>query len=127
MSTDKNKKVVEGIFNGTLELMDYFAEDGVWVVNGIGSYHGKKQIMDELLLPFINLIETMGKWVITNMIAEGNQVAAEMHAVERVTKAGLPYNNTYCVMFKFDNGKITQLTEYCDTDLLKNRFPELNL
>jgi uncharacterized protein len=127
MNAEKNKKIIEGMFNGTLELMDYFAEDGVWVINGIRSYHGKKQVLDELLLPFGNLIASMGKWVITNMIAEGDHVAAEMHAVDRVTKTGLPYNNNYCVVCKFDNGKITRLAEYCDTDLLKKRFPELKL
>ena len=101
MNTDKNKTIIEGIFNVKLNMLDYFADDGLWTINGIRSFNGKKQVMDELLIPFANHIASMGKWVITNMFAEGDYVAAEIIARDRVTKKGLPYNNTYCIVCQF--------------------------
>jgi uncharacterized protein len=127
MSTEKNKEIVEGIFNDKLNMLDYFADDGLWTINGIRSFNGKKQVMDELLIPFANQIASMGKWVITNMFAEGDYVAAEIIARDRVTKKGLPYNNTYCIVCQFKDGKIVRLTEYCNTDLFRKTFPELNM
>jgi uncharacterized protein len=127
MNTEKNKEIVEGIFNDKLNMLDYFADDGLWTINGIRAFHGKKQVTDELLIPFANQIASMGKWVITNMFAEGDYVAAEIIARDRVTKKGLPYNNTYCIVCQFDNGKIARLTEYCNTDLFRKTFPELNM
>ena len=34
------------------------------------------------------------------------------------TRRALPYNNTYCFVFRLSGGKIREITEYCDTDLI---------
>jgi regulator of protease activity HflC (stomatin/prohibitin superfamily) len=34
----------------------------------------------------------------------------------------ITYNNTYCHVFKFNNGKICQVTEYLDTELVSSVF-----
>jgi uncharacterized protein len=33
------------------------------------------------------------------------------------TRSGKRYNNEYCFVFRFRNGKIAEVVEYCDTDL----------
>lgn len=35
-----------------------------------------------------------------------------------VTKAGVPYNNTYCFVFRLADGKVREVTEYMDTALV---------
>ena len=38
------------------------------------------------------------------------------------TKAGGTYNNTYCQVFKVANGKIVEMVEYLDTELVTAAF-----
>ena len=35
-----------------------------------------------------------------------------------MTKSGEPYNQTYCYVFRFEDGQVSELTEYLDTDLV---------
>jgi uncharacterized protein len=44
-----------------------------------------------------------------------------------VTKAGLRYDNQYCMVWRIENGKVRQIREYCDSTLVERvlgRFPE---
>ena len=34
------------------------------------------------------------------------------------TKTGKPYNNTYCMAWRIAQGKIQEMTEYLDTELV---------
>jgi hypothetical protein len=34
------------------------------------------------------------------------------------TKSGKPYNNTYCYVCRFADGKLKELTDYLDTELV---------
>jgi ketosteroid isomerase-like protein len=46
----------------------------------------------------------------------------QSHATGRKTKTGKPYNNTYCNVFKVVGGKIKEITEYLDTELVTAAF-----
>ena len=35
-----------------------------------------------------------------------------------VTKAGAPYQNTYCNVFRVSGGRLKELTEYMDAELV---------
>jgi uncharacterized protein len=39
-----------------------------------------------------------------------------------MSKKGVPYNNTYCHVFRIVNGKIKEVTEYLDTELVTRAF-----
>jgi len=54
-------------------------------------------------------------------IAEGDYVAVQVRG-QCMTKAGQPYNNTYCMVFRIANGKVQELIEYCDTELITAAF-----
>jgi uncharacterized protein len=125
MGVKENKSIVQKINNGELDLVEYLAEDVVWKIPGFRSFHGKQKIIQELFIPFMNLIESMGRVVITNIIAEEDQVVVETIVEDRLTKKGKPYNNTYCIIYRFENEKIAQITEYSDTALAKEVLPEL--
>ena len=36
---------------------------------------------------------------------------------EMQTKAGVPYNNEYCLIYRLKDGKIVEMREYCDSAL----------
>jgi ketosteroid isomerase-like protein len=50
-------------------------------------------------------------------IADGDHVVVQSRG-RVTTKAGEPYNNTYCYVCRLAEGKLRELTEYCDTALV---------
>ena len=45
---------------------------------------------------------------------------------EMKTKAGVPYNNDYCLIYRLKDGKIVEMREYCDsvlTETVLGKFP----
>jgi ketosteroid isomerase-like protein len=52
-----------------------------------------------------------------NFIAEGDYVVAQLRG-ESTSANGKPYNNAYCMVFRFANDKIQEITEYLDAELI---------
>jgi hypothetical protein len=122
MGTAENKEIVRKISSGEVGLLDLWAEDGVWIIPGMATFRGKAEIAEKLIGPVTDLMASMGSVEITNMLAEGDYVVVEQHAKDRITNTGKPYNNTYCMVYKILDGKVKQVTEYCDTALAKSVF-----
>lgn len=53
-----------------------------------------------------------------NFISEGDTVVVEAKG-DNVAKSGERYDNEYCMVWKVENGRITQIKEYCDTALVE--------
>lgn len=51
------------------------------------------------------------------MIAEDDYVVVECRG-RVTTKSGKPYNNQYCYVIRFADGKMRELTEYFDAELM---------
>ena len=119
MSAEENKAIIQKILSGEVEFMSQWADDGVWVIPGIRTLHGKAEIIEKLIMPMMAAMESLGRMECANIIAEGDYVVVEAKAHDRVTKSGKPYNNTYCLVYKMADGQIVQMTEYCDTALAK--------
>jgi len=122
MSIEENKELVKKLLASGLDVVEFMAEDAVWVIPGFGTYRGKQEIKAKLLAPTDKLMATMGSSVITNIVAEGNYVVVESYTKDRMTKSGKPYNNTYCHVYKVVDGLILHITEYADTALAKRVF-----
>ena len=46
---------------------------------------------------------------------------------DNVTPDGVRYDNDYCLVFRFEDGKIKEIREYCDSVLTEKalgRFPQ---
>ena len=122
MSIEENIELVKRVVASGLDVMEFLAEDAVWVIPGFGTYQGKQDIYTKLLAPTDNLMESMGSSVITNVVAQGDYVVVESYARDRMTKNGKPYNNTYCQVFKVVDGLVHHIAEYADTALAKKVF-----
>jgi ketosteroid isomerase-like protein len=61
------------------------------------------------------------KITVTNAIAEGDQVFVEALGESR-TRDGRRYNNQYGIVLRLENGKISAIREYMDTELVKDIF-----
>ncbi len=128
MGAAENKEVVRKMgeakdLDGMLATM---ADDIRWTIIGSTKWshvmNGKKEIVDKLLHPIFAEMESMGSSTTDNVIAEGDYVVVQSHATGRKTKTGKPYNNTYCNVFKVVGGKIKEITEYLDTELVTAAF-----
>jgi len=86
-----------------------------------GTFKGKQELINKLLAPLNAQVE--GGMAITpdNLIADGDFVAMQARG-KALSKNGRRYDNTYCHVFRFANGKVQEVTEYLDTELVTAAF-----
>ena len=127
MSAVENRRLLEHAYaeaskgNGGA-LLDALADDVVWTIIGTtvlsGVYRGKAEVMAKL---FGGLRARLapGPIVFTPecFIAAGAYVL--MQAKGKATaKSGKPYYNTYCIVARIEDGKIREMIDYIDTELI---------
>ncbi|HVA80688.1 MAG TPA: nuclear transport factor 2 family protein [Candidatus Binataceae bacterium] len=86
-----------------------------------GVFRGKQELAEKLLGPLS--AELKEGLIITpeNLIADGDFVAMQARG-RSLAKNGKRYDNTYCQIFKISDGKIREVTEYLDTELVTSVF-----
>ena len=128
MGTADNKELIRnfGQAGGLEAVFASCADDVRWTVTGTtkysGTFEGKQELMEKLFGPIFAEMATFGTLSIDNVIAEDDYVVAQAHASGRMTKSGKPYDNTYCMVFRFVDDKIQEITEYNDTELITEAF-----
>lgn len=127
MSAEANKKLIQQIFTDSASrsgttFVDHLADDAVWVQTGqcswSGSFTGKDAITNGLFAHLRALLADRPRTLAFNFIAEGDIVVVEAKG-DNVTKSGERYDNEYCMVWRVENGRITQIKEYCDTALVE--------
>ena len=100
---------------------DAMADDFSWTITGNSpwskTFAGKQAVLNDLMKPLFS--QFAGKYTnrAQRFIAEDDFVVVECRG-NVMTKAGKPYNNTYCYICRFKDGKLHELTEYLDTQLV---------
>jgi uncharacterized protein len=128
MGAAENKELIRrmGKAKGMDEMLALMADDVRWTLIGTtrfsGVFNGKRELMDKLVLPILAEMESMGGSETDTVIADDDYVVVQLRGTGRKTKVGKPYNNTYCMVYKIENGKIKEVTEYCDTELITSAF-----
>jgi uncharacterized protein len=128
MGAAENKEVVRQMreAKGIDAVLATMSDDVRWTLIGTtrfsGTMNGKQEIVEKLFKPIFAQLETPGSNVIDNIIAEGDYVVVQQRGTGRRTKSGKDYNNTYCIVYKVLGGKIKEITEYCDTELVTSAF-----
>lgn len=122
----RNKQLMQAVFaelaNGNRAAMrELYADDVTFTVTGTTrwsrTYRGKQAVIDELFTPLFAQFADRYTATATRFIADDDVVAVEFRG-KVTTKAGAPYHNTYCTIYRFTEGKIREITEYCDTALI---------
>lgn len=130
MGAAENKKLIQDMFaelskGNAQAFLNNMADDVQFTIMGTTKYsgtcNGKQELLSKVLSPLSAQLE--GGLTITpeNFIAEGDFVAMQARGKSN-TKAGGTYNNTYCQVFRIVNGKVQQVTEYLDTELVTKAF-----
>jgi uncharacterized protein len=126
MSAAENKQLMQNIFSELSKgngkpFVEAMADDFCWTVTGSTkwskTYRGKEAVLAELLRPLNSQFADQYTNTAHRFIAEDDYVVVECRG-RVTTKAGTPYNNTYCFVCRLDGGKLRELTEYLDTELV---------
>ena len=127
MTTAANKKLVQQVYEDSANrsgttFVDNLADDANWIVTGQYSwsheFKGRDAILEGLMGHFRSFFAVRPRTVAFNFIADGDFVAVEARG-DNVTKAGLRYDNQYCMVFRIESGKIKEIKEYCDSTLVE--------
>jgi ketosteroid isomerase-like protein len=133
MSTTENKQLLQHIFTelskaNSKPFVESMDDDFRWIVTGntkwSRTYDGKRCVLTEL---FDALRSRIGDKITTTahrFIAEDDLVVVEARG-SNTTKAGIPYNNSYCFIFRISDGKLKEVTEYLDTELVTAALGDL--
>jgi ketosteroid isomerase-like protein len=133
MSATGNKRLMQEIFTGLAAgdsrlFIERMADDVRWTITGTTrwskTYDGKQAVLNDLLKPLRDFIDGRIRLTAQRIIAEDDLVVVEARGTNNTTKAGMPYNNAYCYVFRFEDGKVKELTEYLDTELVATALRE---
>jgi uncharacterized protein len=126
MTTEQNKQLIQEIFSAlsrgdSKPFVESLAGDVRWTLAGTTpwsrTYDGKPAVLAELLGPLFAQFADRYTSEATRLTAEDDRVVVE--ASGRVTtKAGVPYNNSYCYVLRLADGRVKEITEYFDTQLV---------
>ena len=125
MGVAENKRLIESFFEagnrGDLDRCLALIDDHVkWTNIGStrysGTFMGRQSLLNDLLGPVFGRLKSGIRSTVENMVAEGDFVVVQSRG-HAETVDGKQYNNTYCHVFKITSGRITEVTEYMDTEL----------
>jgi uncharacterized protein len=134
MSTVDNKKLIETIFASVAAgdrtlFVESLADDVTMRVTGQYSwsqtFKGKEALLRDLYGYLGTLLAEGRRTIPQRFIADGDHVVMEAVGEMR-TKAGVPYNNDYCLIYRLKDGKIVEIREYCDsalTEKILGKYP----
>jgi ketosteroid isomerase-like protein len=126
MPVEENEKLMraamEAMARGDMRLFgEAMADEVVWKFpsgSGVwsGSVRGKENVRKKLFAPLFAQFEGVYTNAAVRIIAAGETVVIECRG-KVATRKGDRYDNSYCYVCSFENGKIKELTEYMDTAL----------
>ncbi|MCT7295587.1 nuclear transport factor 2 family protein [Ralstonia sp. CHL-2022] len=125
MNALENKQILQAAFaelavSNAKPFVDLMADDFSWVCTGTTQwsrrYAGKQTVLGELFAP---LRAKLGRitTVAHRFTADGDTVVVEAQG-RNTTRDGVAYNNQYCFVIRMEEGKMHELIEYFDTDLV---------
>jgi hypothetical protein len=123
LGAEENKKLMQEIFAAIVAgdrkpYLAAMADDVTMRVTGQNSwsrtYKGKAALERGFYAHLRAVLAEPRRTIPHNFIADGDHVAVEARGDMR-TKAGVPYENEYCLVYRLHNGKIVEIREYCDS------------
>ena len=130
MGAAENKEIIRNMFaelsKGDADaFLNTLADDVNFTLTGSTKFSGvfksKQEFVEKVLAPLGEQLENGLTMHVENLIAEGDNVVMQGRG-ESMTTSGKAYNNTYALVFRLENGKVQQVMEYLDTELVNAVF-----
>lgn len=120
------EELIDAIANSDADkLLRTLADDVTWTFFGshrfAGTFRGKDELMNGLFAVIGDVLEDGIKLHVSSIVADEGRVIVEGKGQAR-SKAGLDYNNDYCLAFDVVAGKIQHVREYLDSELVTKVF-----
>jgi len=122
----QNKELVRRIYsevsNGNPKpLHEHMAPDVSWTIIGStplsGTFTGVEEVSEKLFAGLRARLEGPVQFSFDRLVAEDDIVVMEAHG-SATAKNGRPYRNRYCVVIRLADGKLCEITDYVDTELV---------
>ena len=121
------ESAIEAMNSGDAQAFaDHFADDAKFWMNGSHSFSGPVEGKEAFLELFGRVAAGLDKMItleVKNLITAGEWVVAETLG-DATTLDGSPYCNTYCMVWRVRDGKVIELKEYNDSQLVVEKFPQ---
>jgi len=126
MAASENKRILQEVFAETAQgngrpFLEALADEVRWSIVGSTAwsrtYEGKRAVLKELLGPLNAQLAGPNTITAHRFIAEDDLVVVEARG-RNVTSAGTRYENAYCWVMRLAHGKIVDIIEYADTQLM---------
>ena len=116
------QRAFEEMATGNSRLfVELLADDATWTVKGrtpwSRTYRGKASILTDLLGQLRARLADRYRATAERVLADGDYVVVQAIG-QATTKAGTPYDNEYCFVYRMQDGLIKEVTEYLDTELV---------
>lgn len=127
MSTEANRAILVAIHDGlsrsdSRAFLEAMTDDFTWIMIGdtdwSGVYRGKTVVREELLRPLMTRFKSYRN-APERIIVDGDWAAVQCRG-EAETHDGKRYDNSYCWIYRFQEGRVVELTEYMDTELVRS-------
>jgi PhnB protein len=108
------KKISEAFANGNMPFVsEHLAENIKWNILGSPPIIGKEAVIEVYKMAELQNFPVV---TILNIVSESDCVVIESTGEAKTTK-GKQYNQIYCDIFRFKEGKLQEITTYLDTAL----------
>lgn len=124
---ERNEQLIRTVFDETARgntraLAEALGDDCRWTFPGNWSWAGtwapKSAVLEHLLVPVMRQLGGTYRMTADLVLAAGDHVAVQARG-HGVTSRGDAYDQTYCFVFRLTDGRITEVTEHCDTALVE--------
>ena len=125
-----NKQIIESLLDAVSSgdgeaMFALLGDDITWTFFGshrfAGTFHGKAELAQGLFAVIGEVLEDGIRLDVKSISADGALVIVEAKGRAR-SKAGLDYNNDYCLVFELADGKVRHAREYLDSELVTKVF-----
>ena len=127
-----NREIITAIFAETARgngrpYVEALADDAVWIARGqnswSGVYRGKETILTDIFGRLREKLDGRNTCIPARIHADGDFVIVEAKGDNQL-KNGERYDNEYCFVIRMRDGKMVEITEYLDTELVSDRLGE---
>ncbi|MFB7721472.1 nuclear transport factor 2 family protein [Nocardia sp. NPDC056100] len=127
MNTLENKEFIRGVFaqlaqGNTRALSEAMADDCRWTFPGnwswAGTWEPKTQVLHGLLRPLMTQFADGYRMEADFVLADEDRVVVQARGYGTTTR-GEAYPQTYCLILRMADGRITEIIEHCDTALVE--------